>query len=1350
MSDTIFQKFIVSSDNSVNNFGLQKIIKYKDEITKKYENDKKVILSSINLLEDNLNDIYDKENDLENKTKTDINNLSSYKQNKLNEIKNEYENMKNKANSFLDEYEKIINNHTEMYDSKINKINKCIKYVKGIIDNFGIIINNYNVEVKDVEDYSPEDLVELAKKSAEEINYIEEDTNRYSGKKINSNALKFGATSSILATPITAMLGVGSFIKGGLNLKKDLADIENYSNNIVWVYKMLKAQRVHLELTRSETKPKKDSFEEKYKSAIKSAEEYLNISTNELELEINEKISSLNNRLYAIDYSDDINNIENKQKIEQNKLNKINSDYKSSILDLKDMVDEYNENQHPILLNPKYQELSDKKSKLLKELSLYNEYSSIKDFNFTTELPLNTKLNRYWFKLLEKERIYKNRFDELTSTLPTLTPYEEVVSQLRVLDEEIKKLYKVNTSKLYMGNVSTNLIIDEENSCMINSLFYSNLQNKSMLAVYENREDRSKLLSCIKNLIFFLLGDYHPKSVVVYVLDRNQSYDTANFSINLDTIDKKTMKLKKGDDYIKVLSSQKEIDEYITHHKEYINELITKEFHSKDFVELVDERFDKGALIPKFRINIIVDDDLSNELLNYNYDSEKLGVMNILLTDIDNILSISEEEGKVIKKANYNIKKQVSSFGSILEFYKGNYVLTDTDKLKNISFNFDSLTNDKLLEIKDKLRERALNVLNNPNDLKSFIENVVGPPEKWFTYDMEKHIKIYVGYVEGDKSKPIPIVLDELQAPHLAIAGTTGGGKSNVLSVIYNTMKCMYNPTDVNITYIDFKIVEVALHIEPYKSPNASVLSGSQEPEYIKSVMEHLYNSMMERYAYLEKMGFKELSSLRAYQKKLKADKLQEIESVKANIESNGGVFNPNNKELLEKLHILQKEYDEIVVTPREVIILDELTQGLRCKDEEVREKIVFCLTKILELGRANGFHLIPLTQDVSNIPDKMLSLIPHRACTVAPQGEISKTAIGNDFCKRAENQFLGFLGVNSLGGDPAGNIRYVVPYAPESYTPILTKTILEKCSRENIPIRDATVFSENTLYPLDEFEEFLDKNKFKLDGRTFYLGEGAYFTTSKDPHMIKLEKDDRQSVAIISSSKEVRVDFLNKFLLNLKKSDEKVDIIPVFSKEVYPEFDTDEYPVKVFGKALLEPKEALERHRFDDTTGDVVQMFKNDLYPPDYRDMFNGEQAEDYDYANGYEFFNMVEDFTNLNKTAKLKGEPQVPTYFVIFDFEKHIEVLENGSRMFRELARLSNEGNNNNVYLIFVSSNFSKLYSEYCAGYYITCKFTPDDDTAKPFKNQPSDKLYKVVDLKGTYTAVFKPPMYEEPYKI
>lgn len=97
------------------------------------------------------------------------------------------------------------------------------------------------------------------------------------------------------------------------------------------------------------------------------------------------------------------------------------------------------------------------------------------------------------------------------------------------------------------------------------------------------------------------------------------------------------------------------------------------------------------------------------------------------------------------------------------------------------------------------------------------------------------------------------------------------------------------------------------------------------------------------------------------------------------------------------------------------LVIIDEFAQGFQI-DDDVTEIMKDTITKeLLQLGRAAGLNLLALSQDRTSVPENVMGLFKVRACTKASPS-VSRDVMRNDFCALPENQFLGFLGVNSSG----------------------------------------------------------------------------------------------------------------------------------------------------------------------------------------------------------------------------------------------------------------------------------------------------------------------------------------------
>ena len=89
-------------------------------------------------------------------------------------------------------------------------------------------------------------------------------------------------------------------------------------------------------------------------------------------------------------------------------------------------------------------------------------------------------------------------------------------------------------------------------------------------------------------------------------------------------------------------------------------------------------------------------------------------------------------------------------------------------------------------------------------------------------------------------------------ATHLLIGGTTGSGKSVMLNGLMHTALALYSPREVSFILIDPKIVELST----YKHlPHT--LRYETEPEEVLALLQQTYDSMMDRYAEMDRTGEK-------------------------------------------------------------------------------------------------------------------------------------------------------------------------------------------------------------------------------------------------------------------------------------------------------------------------------------------------------------------------------------------------------------------------------------------------------------------------------------------------------------
>lgn len=161
----------------------------------------------------------------------------------------------------------------------------------------------------------------------------------------------------------------------------------------------------------------------------------------------------------------------------------------------------------------------------------------------------------------------------------------------------------------------------------------------------------------------------------------------------------------------------------------------------------------------------------------------------------------------------------------------------------------------------------------------------------------------------------IPIAADLAKMPHLLIAGTTGSGKSVLISAIISCLAMNNSPDDLKLIMLDPKMVELS------RFNGLPHLYGKVETklERINTVLRWVVAEMQRRYKLLEKEG------------------VRDLENYNRKIVRNG----KGNK------------------IPRIVVLIDELADLMMSSAEHTESTLV----RLAQMARATGIHLIVATQ---------------------------------------------------------------------------------------------------------------------------------------------------------------------------------------------------------------------------------------------------------------------------------------------------------------------------------------------------------------------------------------------------
>ena len=179
------------------------------------------------------------------------------------------------------------------------------------------------------------------------------------------------------------------------------------------------------------------------------------------------------------------------------------------------------------------------------------------------------------------------------------------------------------------------------------------------------------------------------------------------------------------------------------------------------------------------------------------------------------------------------------------------------------------------------------------------------------------------------------IIEDLAKMPHLLIGGTTGSGKSVGINAMIMTMLMRTTPDEVRFIMIDPKRVEFA----PYDGIPHLYVPVVTEPKEAASALSWGVAEMELRLKTYSKVGAKNISS---YNDMVSSGKLRQM----------------IDEGTLKETDIPQSQYiDERM--PYIVIVIDELADLMM----NVGKEVEFSISRIAQLARAAGIHLIVATQ---------------------------------------------------------------------------------------------------------------------------------------------------------------------------------------------------------------------------------------------------------------------------------------------------------------------------------------------------------------------------------------------------
>lgn len=832
------------------------------------------------------------------------------------------------------------------------------------------------------------------------------------------------------------------------------------------------------------------------------------------------------------------NHIEKTKRLLQQRQNKIPNIFNTYAEDLEKTIKGYKDSNGNKILGSK------------EILNKFRKYSLLARANIDENTPLTDELrerNPLRYKQIEYDRnVLKKQRDTLFVELQQFYNQGQDenfwLNRYKADNQNENAVYILDESKIHLGELKTKYSSMVKDQDLKEQIFADNWDNGSVLFTYNSDKEYTYITNFVKNIIQQTSAILTPSNLQVNIISETITTEFNDICVNTNTFDKFN-RLVKNRNYISAIDPA-EIENELKDINLRINKMQKNDLvGGMSFKELIKAKRAIFSTTRPYVINVIVLDNANSKFLDICKTSKSTGVINYIIARKDTIIKKNEnnEDEKDLKKQyeiQDNLRNQLKYCSAIVELdeidYEKNIVhlnefVYSTSKCR--PFKYYPKGKDEVSRNREHLENRVKKSFGKASNLNiiDFILDVLG--DDLWSKCADKHIELYFGYLDGDMAKPFPVILESDSKPHMFLGGTTGGGKSVTLAFMTDILKLTYSPKELVIYYFDFKVVEVGIHREPYKWTSAKSLSGSKEPDYVKSLLDAVLAEMNNRNEkYFERLGAKDFAGYRKKQR----------EKV---------------KELIEKGY--PERAKKVPYYPRILVIIDEYVAGIT---EDTKEFMQYATEQIARLARSCGMNFLAVSQDPGGkIPSNIFELFAVRACTKATK-PVSKEIMKSDFCGRQENQFLGFLGVNDSGiGDEDRNMQYLVPYASEDDTRLITKLVYDKCMQEDPSmIIDSVNYDDNSLFLMNDLNKYLEHNI--TEPGTIYLGEKVFFMEKFEPANVKLTNGSNQNIVLLTSNDDDKIAFIKSVLASINDCKEESKILFMYSKDKYDKFNPEKY----------------------------------------------------------------------------------------------------------------------------------------------------------------------------------------------
>lgn len=348
-----------------------------------------------------------------------------------------------------------------------------------------------------------------------------------------------------------------------------------------------------------------------------------------------------------------------------------------------------------------------------------------------------------------------------------------------------------------------------------------------------------------------------------------------------------------------------------------------------------------------------------------------------------------------------------------------------------------------------------------------------------------KDVELQFGYENGDKRFLSQFVLDMNDKPHMAIAGSTGSGKSVFTNSLIAAMLFRYPPWELELVMSDAKIVEYKRYGTGHRVPHIKSIAATSDGGFLVSVINN-YLEEHEKYSdFFGNIGVKDLAGAR------------------------------------EKLGM---------VIPRHVYFGEEFTAMMEAYKSKANE-IVRTIGQIGRLGRSSGHHMILISQTIDSNFSNCISNIPVRACLRCNDAKDAIRVIGND------QGALGDVGIGKVyvnqevaRGSKDDNHKFRTPFQSDKKFEEQTK-FLEELGHEVGYYLRTNFYNQDERLTLTMFEKYLaQKSK-----QGIILGQPSFVSPNPDYLELELKFKDNENFLIWAGSYEDLEKLFRVFYMNAK-----------------------------------------------------------------------------------------------------------------------------------------------------------------------------------------------------------------------